>query len=127
MPTAKGTFDVKMVPLSSDAPGLGRLSLDKDFHGDLTGSSKGEMLAIRTPVPGSAGYVAMETVTGAIGGRAGTFSLMHFGVMDNGAPSLTVTIVPDSGTGELTGLAGRLRIIVEGKEHRYELEYELPA
>jgi hypothetical protein len=123
MPTATGTFDVKLAPQSSDAPGLGRLSLDKEFHGDLTGTSKGEMLAIRTPVPNSAGYVAMETITGSLQGRSGTFSLQHTGTMNRGAPSLSVTVVPDSGTGELTGLTGTMQILVEGKEHKYIFEY----
>ena len=123
MPTATGSFDVKLAPQPSDAPGLGRLSLDKEFHGDLTGSSKGEMLAIRTATPNSAGYVAMETVTGTLLGRTGTFSLQHTGIMNRGAPTLNVTVVPDSGTGDLTGLAGTMQIIVEGKEHQYIFEY----
>ena len=126
MPRATGTFDVKLAPQSSDAPGLGRLSLDKQFSGDLTGTSKGEMLAIRTPTQGSAGYVAMETITGTLEGRAGTFSLMHSGVMNRGAPTLMVHVVPDSGSEELTGLSGSMQILVEGKEHRYEFEYNLP-
>jgi Protein of unknown function (DUF3224) len=123
MPTATGSFDAKLAPLSSDAPGLGRLSIDKEFHGDLTGTSKGEMLAIRTATPNSAGYVAMETVTGTLQGRTGTFSLQHNGIMNRGAPTLNVTVVPDSGTGELTALAGSMQIIVEGKEHKYIFEY----
>jgi hypothetical protein len=127
MPTATGSFDVKLATLATDAPSLGRRSIDKQFHGDLTGTSKGEMLAIGTPVQGSAGYVAMETVTGTLEGRAGTFSLMHTGVMNRGAPTLMVNVIPDSGTGELTGLTGRMQIIIEGKEHRYEFEYSLPG
>ncbi len=126
MPRATGTFEVKLAPQSSDAPGLGRLSLDKHFSGDLTGTSKGEMLAIRTPVQNSAGYVAMETITGTLEGRVGTFSLMHTGVMNRGAPTLNVNVVPDSGSEELTGLSGSMLIIVEGKEHKYEFEYTLP-
>jgi hypothetical protein len=125
MPTAVGRFDVKTSPLSTDAPNVGRMSIDKQFHGDLTGASKGEMLAVGSPVKGSAGYVAMETVTGEIQGRTGTFSLMHTGTMNRGEMSLIITVVPDSGTGELTGLSGELKIVIEGKEHRYEMEYQL--
>ena len=125
MPVASGRFDVTLAPLSTDIPNGGRRSIDKQFHGDLTGVSKGEMLAIGSPVQGSAGYVAMETVTGELQGRAGTFSLMHTGMMNRGTPSLIVTVVPDTGTGELTGLSGQMQIIIEGKEHRYEFTYEL--
>jgi hypothetical protein len=125
MPKATGTFDVKLAPQSTDAPGLGRLSIDKEFHGDLTGTSKGEMLAIRTATPTSAGYVAMETVTGTVQGRSGTFSLQHTGSMNRAVPSLSVTVVPDSGTGELTGLSGSMQILVEGKEHKYSFEYSI--
>ena len=126
MPVASGTFNVKLTPQPTDAPSVGRRSIDKQFHGDLTGTSKGEMLAVGTPVQGSAGYVAMETVTGTLQGRTGTFSLMHTGTMDRGVPSLVVSVVPDSGSEELTGLTGSMRIAIEGKEHRYELDYSLP-
>jgi hypothetical protein len=125
MPFASGQFDVQLATQPTDAA-IGRRSIDKQFHGDLTGTSKGEMLAVGTPVQGSAGYVAMETVTGTIKGRTGTFSLMHTGMMNRGAPSLAVTVVPDSGTGELTGLAGTMHIKVEGKQHLYEFDYSLP-
>ena len=127
MATALGTFEVKLASQPTDAPNLGRRSIDKRFHGDITGVSVGEMLAIGSPVQGSAGYVAMETVTGSVEGRSGTFSLMHTGLMNRGVPSLVVQVVPDSGTGELTGLSGTMKILIEGKEHRYEFEYELPA
>jgi hypothetical protein len=123
---ATGTFDVKTTPEADDhaaALGFGRLRLDKTFHGDLTGTSRGQMLAAGTAVQGSAGYVALERVEGALAGRRGTFILQHHGAMTRGAPSLTVTVVPDSGTDELTGLSGNMTIIIEGKKHSYEFEY----
>lgn len=123
---ATGTFEVQMVPQET-AASIGRMSLDKQFHGDLEGTGKGEMLAAMTPVQGSAGYVAMELVTGTLHGRTGTFHLQHTGTMDRGAPSLSVTVVPDSGTGQLEGLTGRLNIINEGGQHRYEFDYTLPG
>lgn len=128
---AAGTFEVQMSPLSSDEVGegaaLGRLSLHKDFHGDLQATGRGEMLTAMTTVKGSAAYVAIERVTGALHGRRGTFALHHTGIMTRGAPQLSVRVVPDSGTGELTGLAGVLTILVEGGVHSYDLEYTLPG
>lgn len=123
---ASGTFDVKMAPQASEEGAtVGRFSLDKQFHGDLEGTSKGEMLAVSTTVPGSAGYVAMEQVTGKLNGRTGTFALQHTGTMTRGAAQLSVTVVPDSGTGELVGLSGKLDIkITEGK-HLYEFDYTI--
>ena len=101
---ATGPFDVKMAPQSaSDAP-VGRFTLDKKYHGDLEGSATGEMITGMTAVKGSAGYVAIEKVTGSLAGRRGTFHLQHSGTMSRGAPSLSITVIPDSGTGELTGL-----------------------
>lgn len=126
---ASGTFEVKLTPLDSDAAAggvLARMSIDKQFHGDLQGTSKGEMLAAGTGVQGSAGYVAMEQVTGTLHGRSGTFVLQHSGTMNRGAPTLTVTVVPDSGTGELSGLAGTMTIEIDGGQHWYEFEYTLP-
>ena len=123
---ATGTFEVKMAPLATDAP-LGRMSLDKRFQGDLQGTGKGEMLAAMTPVEGSAAYVAIEQVSGTLAGRTGTFVLQHTGVMNRGAQHLTITVVPDSGTGELTGLTGRMNIIIAEGKHSYEFEYTLPA
>src|SRR5215216_7138250 len=102
---ASGTFEVKLTPQATDAPALGRMSIDKQFHGDLEGTSKGEMLAMGTAVEGSAGYVAIERVTGTLHGRSGTFALQHSGTMTRGEPHLTITVVPDSGTGQLAGLA----------------------
>jgi hypothetical protein len=126
---ARGTFEVKMVPQGAEAKReastLGRLSLEKQFHGDLEGTGKGEMLTALTPVQGSGGYVAIERVTGTLHGRRGSFVLLHRGIMSQGAQDLTLTIVPDSGAGELAGLSGQLDIkIVDGK-HFYDLEYRL--
>jgi hypothetical protein len=126
---ATGTFEVKMTPQASDEkgadPAVGRYSLDKQFHGDLEGTSKGEMLAVGTAVEGSAGYVAMEQVTGTLGGRKGTFALQHTGTMTRGAPQLSVTVVPDSGTGQLVGLTGRMDIKITDGKHFYNFEYSI--
>jgi hypothetical protein len=125
---ASGTFDVKMTPQASDEKSptaLGRFSLEKQFHGDLEGTSKGEMLAVSTAVPGSAGYVAIEQITGTLKGQTGTFALQHNGIMTRGAPQLSVTVVPDSGTGELTGISGRLDIKIAEGQHFYEFDYTL--
>ena len=122
---ASGTFDVKMTPVSDENDAVGRFSLEKKFNGDLEGSSAGEMLAISSSVAGSAGYVAMEQVTGTLAGRTGTFALQHTGTMNRGAAQLSVTVVPDSGTGELVGLSGKMEIkITEGK-HFYEFDYAI--
>jgi hypothetical protein len=123
--SATGTFEVQLRPLGTDEKTLGRMSIDKQFSGDLTGTSKGEMLAAMTEVTGSAGYVAMERVVGALNGRSGTFALQHSGTMNRGAPGLVVTVVPDSGTGELEGIAGTMTITVEGKKHSYQFDYTL--
>jgi len=125
---ASGTFEVKLNPQADDKvgdPTVGRMSIDKQFHGDLEASSKGQMLAVGTDVPGSAGYVAMERVSGKLRGQSGAFVLQHSGTMTRGAAQLSVTVVPDSGTGELVGIAGKMTInIVEGK-HLYDFEYTL--
>jgi hypothetical protein len=126
---ASGTFEVKVAPQTPDPSedaAIGRMSIDKQFHGDLEGTSKGQMLAHRTAVDGSAGYVAMERVTGTLHGRAGAFVLQHSGTMARGAFQLAVTVVPDSGTGELAGLSGSLQIIVDRGKHSYEFDYSLP-
>ena len=125
---AKGTFEVKLIPHSDEGadPALARMTLDKEFSGDLNGTSKGQMLAAATTVPESAGYVAMERVHAILNGRQGTFALQHSGTMNRGKPQLTITVVPDSGTEQLTGLEGQLTIdIVDGK-HLYDFEYDLP-
>jgi hypothetical protein len=123
---ASGTFDVKVTPQGTDEKdAVGRFSLDKQFHGDLSGTSKGVMLAISTAVSGSAGYVAMEQVSGTLNGRTGTFALQHTGTMTRGAPQLTVTVVPDSGTGELAGLSGKMDIKIADGKHFYEFDYSI--
>jgi hypothetical protein len=126
MTHATGTFEVKLTAQTTDDPGLGRLAIDKIFHGDLEGTSKGEMLSAMTDVKGSAGYVAIERVTGTLGHRAGAFVLQHSGTMTRGAQQLSITVVPDSGSGALTGLVGKMSIQIEGGKHSYEFEYSLP-
>lgn len=122
-----GTFDINMTPqAASGTPPWGRQRLEKVFHGPLEGTSIGEMLAVRTAVQGSAGYVALEQVTATLDGRKGTFLLQHSGLMDRGTPMLTVTVVPDSGTGQLQGLKGTMTIKAEGGKHTYGFSYSLP-
>jgi len=128
---ASGTFDVKMSPQAPEDnvgdPTVARMALDKQFNGDIEGTSKGQMLAVSTEVEGSAGYVAMERVNGTLHGKKGTFALQHSGTMARGEPQLKITVVPDSGTGELVGITGKMTInIVDGK-HIYEFEYTLVA
>jgi hypothetical protein len=126
---ASGTFEVKLSPLTLEdkAEGslLGRMSLDKVFHGDLEATARGEMLTAGTGVQGSAGYVAIERINGKLNGRTGTFVLQHTGTMTRGEPSLSITVVPDSGTGQLAGLAGKMTINIADGKHSYELEYTL--
>lgn len=126
---ARGTFEVKLTPQAdgdAGAMGLARMILDKQFHGDLEATSQGQMLSAGTAVQGSAGYVALERVSGSLRGRTGTFVLQHHGLMDRGTPSLTITVVPDSGTGELTGLAGTMGITIADGKHSYDFEHTLP-
>jgi hypothetical protein len=127
---ATGTFEVKMTPHPRDddptAHAVGRMSLEKQFHGALVATSHGEMLAVGTSVKDSAGYVAMEIISGTLDGRSGTFALQHSGTMNRGEPSLSVTVVPDSGTGDLSGLTGRMAVHVASGRHSYELDYALP-
>ena len=129
--TAQGIFEVKTAPLSPDeataATSIGRFSLDKAYRGDLEGASAGEMLGAGNPTTGTAGYVAMEQVTGTLDGRSGSFALQHFGSMQDGKFDLTIRAVPGSGTGELEGIAGNLTIIIESGRHSYSFEYTLPA
>lgn len=127
---ASGTFEVKITPQTPndkiEGAVPGRMLLDKQFHGDLEAGSRGQMLAAMSEVKGSAGYVAIEQVTGTLAGRSGSFILQHTGTMNRGAPTLSVTVVPDSGTGRLLGLTGKMNInIVDGK-HFYEFDYTLP-
>ena len=121
---AKGTFEVKLVPEPSDEF-IGRMSIEKQFKGDLEAESKGQMLSSSTEVQGSAGYVAMERVSGTLQGRRGTFVLQHNGTMNRGMPQLTVHVVPDSGTGELVGLNGRMTIRITDGRHFYDFDYSL--
>ncbi|MBN3834895.1 DUF3224 domain-containing protein [Burkholderia sp. Ac-20344] len=127
---ANGPFEVKLNPefLSTVAEqtGLGRMSLDKQYHGDLEAVSHGEMLAFRSSVPGSAGYVAMETVQGVLGGRHGSFVLQHSSTMTRGQPLQSITVVPDSGTGALLGLSGSMIIAIDNGRHSYRFDYTLP-
>jgi hypothetical protein len=124
---ASGTFEVKLTPQATadEASSLGRMSIDKQFHGDLEGTSKGEMLSAMTAVQGSAGYVAIERVTGTLKGRRGTFVLQHSGLMDRGKPQLAITVVPDSGTDQLAGLTGTMKIDIADGKHSYVFEYTL--
>jgi Protein of unknown function (DUF3224) len=126
---ASGTFDVKLAPLTdefSSDTGIGRNSIDKVFHGDLEGTSKGQMLAAMGSIKGSAGYVAMEKVTGTLKGRAGTFVLQHSATMTRGTPELSIKVMPDSGTDQLEGITGTLNIKIEDGNHSYEFDYSLP-
>ncbi len=128
---ASGSFEVKLNPLplhwQEDTAGLGRMSIDKQFQGGLSGVSRGEMLSAMTSMKGSAGYVAIEHVSGTLNGLDGSFALQHSGTMTRGAPQLSVSVVPDSGTGRLVGLEGTMTIdIVDGK-HSYQFEYSLPG
>ena len=124
--SASGTFAVKLTPMPADTSSdsaVGRLLIDKQFHGDLEATSKGEMLAVSTAVKDSVGYVAMEVVTGKLQGRSGSFTLQHSGTMTRGTPHLSVTVVPDSGTGELVGLAGQMTIKIADSKHSYDFAY----
>jgi hypothetical protein len=122
---ATGTFVVTLTPQECGAPTIGRMVIDKRFEGDLEATSKGEMLAAGTEVKSSAGYVALERVSGALHGRSGTFVLQHSGTMDRGTPQLTIAVVPDSGTGDLTGLQGTLTIEIAGGVHSYTFDYRI--
>lgn len=128
---ASGPFEVKMIPQPPEAsvgdPSIGRMALDKQYHGDLEATGLGQMLATGTATPGSAGYVAIERISGTLGGRRGAFNLLHTGLMTRGAPSLSIQVVPDSGTDELTGLAGTLTISMPEGRHFYDFEYTLPG
>jgi len=128
---AEGTFDVKTAPLQADdaisGTALGRYGLDKQFHGDIEASSKGEMLGAGNPATGTAGYVAIEQVTGTLHGRTGSFALQHFGTMVDNKFELIVKVVPGSGTGSLIGISGTMTIKIVGGKHSYQMEYSLPA
>ncbi len=128
---ASGPFDVKLTPQQPDsevakAANLGRMTIDKQFHGDLNATSKGEMIAAQTQVKGSAGYVAIERVTGTLKGLGGSFALQHSATMTRGVPDLSIIVVPDSGTGQLKGITGKMNIIIapDGK-HSYTFDYSI--
>jgi hypothetical protein len=128
---ATGLFEVKIDPQPPDEKGggaaIGRMFLDKQFHGDLEATSKGTMLAAGTGAKNSSGgYVALEIVTGSLKGRTGTFVLQHSATMNRGVPQLSITVVPDSGTGQLTGLTGKMNITIADGKHSYDFEYTLP-
>ena len=126
---ALGSFEVKLNPAAPGErlqdPTLGRLTIEKQFHGDLEATSQGQMLTAGTEIKDSAGYVAIERVTGTLHGRDGSFALQHSGTMTRGAPQLTITVVPDSGTGQLAGLTGRMTIAMADGKHSYDFEYTL--
>jgi hypothetical protein len=127
---ASGTFDVKVTPQPptdfETSVGLARYSLDKELHGEIEGTSKGEMLATNTEVKGSAAYVALEKVTGTLNGRAGSFILQHAASMTSASQQMLITVVPDSGTGQFIGLTGKFIIKIVDKKHFYEFDYTLP-
>lgn len=128
----RGEFEVKLNPIESYAKGsngvkLGRMSIDKTFRGELSATSKGEMLSAMTSVKGSAGYVAIEQVTGMLSGKKGSFVLQHFGIMDKGKDRLILEVVPDSGEGDLIGLTGKMEINIEAGKHYYNFDFELKA
>ena len=124
---ASGTFEVQLAvqPAGADST-LGRMSITKQYAGDITGTGVGTMLTGMTGVPNSGAYVAVERVTGTVHGRKGSFLLQHSGTMNRGAQSLTITVIPDSGTDDLTGISGAMKIIIDGKKHSYEFEYAIP-
>ncbi len=126
---ATGTFEVKVTPIAAEEnvgdPTIGRLSLDKQFSGALTATSKGQMLGFQGEPAGTGGYVAMERVNGTLDGKKGGFLLQHIGTMADAKFELNVSVIPGSGTGELLGIAGKMSIIIEGGKHSYVFEYSL--
>jgi hypothetical protein len=124
---AKGTFTVDVRTIAPAPPeGLSRFSIDKQIHGDLEGTSKGEMLSGGDPKQGVAGYVAMELVTGTLQGKKGSFALQHTATMDQSGQKMSVVVVPGSGTSELKGISGRFDIQIANGQHSYDFEYTLP-
>jgi Protein of unknown function (DUF3224) len=127
---ANGIFEVKLNPQPPEdkveGSTLGRMSIDKQFHGDLEAVAKGQMLTAGTDVKGSAGYVAIERVTGTLRGRSGSFVLQHSGTLTRGAAQQSITVVPDSGTGQLVGIAGKMTVTIADGKHSYDFEYTLP-
>jgi len=128
--TAKGTFDVKLTAQAAaegDDPSFSRMIVDKQFHGDIEGTSKVQMLAASTSVKNSGGYVAMEKVTATLSGRKGTFTLQHSATMNRGVPNLSIVVVPDSATDQLAGLSGKFSIDIKDGKHFYSFDYSLPS
>jgi hypothetical protein len=127
---ATGTFEVKLAPLppsdASEGSPVGRMSIVKQIHGELEGTGKGEMLTAATSVKGSGAYVAIERISCSLHGRTGSFVLQHIGTMTRGVPQLSITVVPDSGTGQLTGITGKFLVIITDGKHSYEFDYSLP-
>jgi hypothetical protein len=127
---ANGAFDVKISPLTlseqSADPKLGRMAIEKQYHGDLEAAAKGEMLTAQSELKASGVYVAVERVTGTLNGKRGSFAMYHSGIMNRGKPELTITVVPDSGTEELQGLTGTMNIKIDNGKHSYDFEYSLP-
>jgi hypothetical protein len=127
---ATGSFEVKITPQPTDdksATPLGRITIDKQIHGDLEATSHGEMLTAGVTVKDSGAYVAVERVTGMLNGRTGSFILQHSATMTRGVPHLSITVVPDSGTGQLAGITGTFHVIISNGKHSYDFEYTLPA
>ena len=125
---ARGSFTVRIEPLKpAPAPGLQRFSIDKEIHGDLEATTKGEMFSGGDPKLGAAGYVAIEVVTGTVSGRRGSFALQHMATMSKDGSTMTVLVVPGSGTGELQGIAGTFTVVISGGTHTYDLGYTIPA
>ena len=127
---ASGEFEVNLDPLDrymqgTDGIDLGRMSIDKTFSGDLQATSKGEMLSAMTPIKDSAGYVAIEQIYGSLAGKTGSFVLQHFGIMNHGDNRLILEVVPESGTGQLAGLSGKMSIKIDNGKHYYVFDYEL--
>lgn len=121
----EGTFEVRLEPVEQEVAGLGQMSIDKVFKGDLEGTSKGQMVSAMGNVKGSAGYVAIEIVDGTIDSLSGTFMLVHKGIMDRGSPSLQIEVIPDSGTGDFEGIAGVMEINIEEGIHYYSFDYRI--
>jgi hypothetical protein len=123
---ASGTFEVKLTPQDDGSESVpGRMAIDKQFQGDIEGTSKGQMLMASSGVAGSAGYVAIEKITGTVGGKPGSFYLQHNGIMTRGEGQLAITVIPDTGTDELVGLSGTMNIIIADGKHSYEFDYSI--
>ena len=128
---ALGTFKVSLLPLDYSQPPeheakIGRMSINKTFQGDLSANSKGEMLSATTNIKGSAGYVAIEQVSGTLNNKSGSFILQHFGIMSGSTHKLTLEVIPNSGTEELLGLSGSMQILISEGVHQYEFDYDIP-